>query len=311
MYPKRVKEHSKEARSWVITSNNVPQNWILRQLTERDYGIDAYIELILNKEGFVTGDGCFIQLKSTDIIKWKNEEAKLSGIKKSTINYWMNLPAPVFIFWVDLITEEVFYCSIKKYMRENYIKYLESEKTLSITFKKSNDLENKKLNIGNFLLTYLADKHHNDVHNSLRTLIVHFKQYLEFILMNQGRDYFMTVEEDRIFNLVELYTQLLKLSSYSFIEWNCMDLRTMFEEDFTVFKEHGELHEHMLSRMLSQLQNQLFEILKYYKEMITVREGSYWVKKDKILYMKLDNLNIEKLEKDPYSFIDELDDLSF
>lgn len=122
---------------------------------------DAYIEIILNDEGFVSGDVCFIQLKSTDKIKWKNGKAKLSGIKKSTINYWMSLPAPVFIFWIDLSTEELFFCSIKSFIRKKFVKYKNSEKTMSITFKKLHNLEDE-MGMAIFLFFYFYDKHQND-----------------------------------------------------------------------------------------------------------------------------------------------------
>lgn len=308
-YPKRDKEHIKETKSWVITGNKLPQDWILRQLSERDYGVDAYIELILNKEGFVSGDVCFIQLKSTDSIRWKKGKAKLPGIKKSTINYWMSLPAPVFIFWIDLSTEELYFCSIKSFIRTHFDKFINSEKTMSITFNEVHNLEDE-VGLVNFLSFYFSDKHLNNVHNSLRTLVVHLKTYLEFILINQGRDFFLTVEEDRILSLIEFYNQLITLNKYSFIKWECMDLETMFNEDFEQFGEYDELHELFFSKMLSQLQCQMVKILKYYKEMFTIRERAYWINEDKILFRKLDSLDIEKLQKNPYSF-DEDSYLSF
>ena len=40
-YPKRGEEHIKEIKSWAITVNKIPEDWIIRQLSERDCGVDA------------------------------------------------------------------------------------------------------------------------------------------------------------------------------------------------------------------------------------------------------------------------------
>ena len=44
-YPNRVPTHIAETRSWKILYEQVPDEWIIRQVTERDYGIDCFVEL--------------------------------------------------------------------------------------------------------------------------------------------------------------------------------------------------------------------------------------------------------------------------
>jgi Domain of unknown function (DUF4365) len=60
--PKRPDTHVTEAESWRLFQAIAPNEWIVREVSERDYGIDAYIELA-SKDGLVTGDLLSVQLK--------------------------------------------------------------------------------------------------------------------------------------------------------------------------------------------------------------------------------------------------------
>lgn len=314
-YPVRHKNHVNETMSWAIAKNIIPQSWILRELSKKDYGVDAYLELILNDKGLVTGDVCYIQLKSTEKIKWKNNISKLPNIKKSTINYWLNLPAPVFIFYIDLSSKELYFCCINKFIRENYTKYYEAKKTMSIDFHCFNKLEieseiNKKANLTTFIYSYFSEKNYREIENSLRTLITHLKTYLMFILSNQHRDEFLLVEGERIFSLIDLYKLLKTISAYSFLEWKCSSLEEIYKQDYNAFNEINELHELFLTKILIELQKQLVTILKFYKHQFTVVEKDYRFINDYYVFKKLESIDVDLLERDPYSF--DLDyDLSY
>ena len=53
--PTRDAKHVTEASSYKIFSRNIPNHWIIREVSERDYGIDCYIELV-NNQNQVTGE---------------------------------------------------------------------------------------------------------------------------------------------------------------------------------------------------------------------------------------------------------------
>jgi hypothetical protein len=56
-------------------------------VTERDYGIDCYVELV-NEKNQLTGDLASIQLKSKENINWNLDNTlTISNIKISTSNY--------------------------------------------------------------------------------------------------------------------------------------------------------------------------------------------------------------------------------
>ena len=90
-YPQRPSTHIKETASWKILQNSVPSEWMVRGVSERDYGVDCYIEMV-GWDGSVRGDLLSIQLKGTESLNWKHNdkqkrrEAKFSGIKIETIN---------------------------------------------------------------------------------------------------------------------------------------------------------------------------------------------------------------------------------
>lgn len=48
--PQRVPQHISETASYKIFSIKIPDEWILRDVTERDYGIDCYLELVNEKK---------------------------------------------------------------------------------------------------------------------------------------------------------------------------------------------------------------------------------------------------------------------
>ena len=118
-FPKRTPTHVSESASWKILQQSLPAEWIIREVTERDYGVDCYVEIVWHNNE-VTGDLCSLQLKSSDTINWKEssskwgKKARFSGIKKSTVNYWMGLPVPVFLMWAEVQTGSLFFCIGKR-----------------------------------------------------------------------------------------------------------------------------------------------------------------------------------------------------
>ena len=53
-----------ETVSWKLFDSAVPPAWIVREVTERDYGVDSYLEICETE--YVTGDLCSVQRDSLD-----------------------------------------------------------------------------------------------------------------------------------------------------------------------------------------------------------------------------------------------------
>lgn len=68
-FPKRDNNHIIETFSYKVFSNSLPNQWIIRDLTKRDYGTDVLIEYVTDS-GDVTGySGCNRQHKSAALGK--------------------------------------------------------------------------------------------------------------------------------------------------------------------------------------------------------------------------------------------------
>ena len=107
-YPHRAQQHVSEARSMNILHYLLPGQWIIRQVTERDYGIDLYLEIIEDDQ-LVTGKMVLLQVKSEPSIVFHDSVSSVGGIKESTCNYWKALPVPVFIVVVDLLAKSAYW----------------------------------------------------------------------------------------------------------------------------------------------------------------------------------------------------------
>ena len=79
--PSRPATHITEAASWRLLQSLAPETWILREVSERDYGIDAYIE-ITSEKGEITGDLISGHLKGTESIEWTAPKTKKGGKRR-------------------------------------------------------------------------------------------------------------------------------------------------------------------------------------------------------------------------------------
>jgi hypothetical protein len=137
--PKRPDTHVTEAESWRLLQALAPKEWIVREVSERDYGIDAYIELA-SKDGHITGDLMSVQLKGIEKgIKWKegSRRARSPQIKSSTANYWLRLPVPVFLFIADLAAKDIYYVPAQEALRAQFGNL---DKQDSVTFTLQDEL---------------------------------------------------------------------------------------------------------------------------------------------------------------------------
>jgi len=199
--PSRPETHVTEAASWRLLQNLVPETWIVREVTERDYGIDAYVE-IASPAGEITGDLISVQLKGTSSIMWKPAKAKNGGggkkasatatspqIATSTANYWERLPVPVFLFVADIAAADIYFVSVEQPIRRNYGK-LSSQDSMTFRLVKNFSLNS---DLGAPAVEWLATRErlHRDFVFHIAGLVSHAEGFHEFIGMNRGRDSFM------------------------------------------------------------------------------------------------------------------------
>lgn len=107
----RHSTHATDTRAVRKVITQLPDDWLIRGLEERDYGIDLFIE-IFNEE-YATGQTAMIQVKGTE--KRFSKEAKLSFPTK-TIEYALLFQQPFFVFHVSLEQKSIRYLWLQKYV---------------------------------------------------------------------------------------------------------------------------------------------------------------------------------------------------
>jgi len=279
--PKRTPEHIAETKSWKIMNSTLPHHWLVRELSERDYGIDAYIELV-KSQGEVTGELCSIQLKSSKSVSWKNDCASFS-VRIATANYWWNLPVPVFVVWVDLTEERAFFTPAKIQLRVRHNAFL-TQKSFSFMFHNDHELGTETGNI-HFLVQHIREKHYADFHHLLRGLMLHWEQYLEFIQHNQGLDHFLGVEVEDEIMLHHIFESCKFLAKNIGADWNLPSLQAIYRKDKEAFGEsHDRLHNQSLDYILKAIEPAFLDVLKKSREHILGPEIEYWYHVDPVLY---------------------------
>lgn len=289
--PSRPATHMTEAASWRLLQSLAPETWIVREMTERDYGIDAYIE-ITSDAGEITGDLISVQLKGTESLEWKapagktgkkpkkdksdlDHTARSPQIASSTANYWERLPVPVFLFVADISGGDIYFASVEPVIRRNYDK-LASQDTLSFPLIKGLSLSQK---VGPHLVEWYATRErlHRDFVSQISQLVSHAETFHEFIVMNQGRDSFMEVEADAHLRFRALHQSCQMAAAYLGVEWTVDSLSDLYKRDREQFQdEWAWLHELTLDRALVQIEANFPALLRAAVDLIENVEGAYW-----------------------------------
>jgi hypothetical protein len=300
--PCRPEEHIIETESWKILQNCLPSKWILRDITGRDYGIDCYIELVNNKNE-LTGDLVSIQLKAKKQLKWqnvsksKNHISLLSGIKTSTINYWMNLPVPTFLCVAELSSKKLYFTPIKFYIRRNYTKLL-NQKSLSFKIDDRFEMTNET-GLQLFTAFYLLEKTHSVFRYKFTTLLINSRQFADFIAENLGRDYFLGVEPDVELRLLQMYMTCKSVADFLMIKWTVTPLSEAYEEDRKTWEDtFYRLHEMTLSKLLFQILQILPKLIEEVRKIVLETERDYWIKKDTVLFYFCEQKEIDEIIKE-------------
>lgn len=303
--PARPAQHIIEDQSFKILLNSLPDHWIVRDVTGKDYGIDCYIELVNNKNE-VLGDLISIQLKGVEKIQWSKNDDKetytFSGIKTSTVNYWMNLPVPTFLVVVDVNTEGCYFVSIESQVRKQYQK-LQEQKTFSFNINKLMDLS-KTAGLGAFLFLYFKEKGYSKFSFHLSELLINLKTYSEFLSCNINRDQFLEVDENVVFELAHIYKTIQLISSHLSIQWDVISFEDALELDQKKWGHSGGVfHESTITKIISEVIPVLIEIINKAIELVTIKQKHYWEEKNNLL---LNYCNSEESQRTIKECIEEL-----
>jgi len=297
--PKRPSSHVTESSSWRILQGALPDEWIIREVTERDYGIDCYVELVTPMLD-VTGDLVSIQLKGKNQLNWGEkkglEYTRFSGIEQPTVTYWMNQQVPVFLFVAELSTDCVFYCPVKEVVRTGYAKYLK-QRTFSFPLFRDYCFGTKE-GLSNFLSTFFREQLNERFSYDLVNLLSHIERYSDYIVQNMYRDSFMEVEPEQHLELIQIYNTCKTVADHLCIEWNIESLEDIYVKDNEVWGDGWcYLHEQSQHEVLNKIKDIFPVLVREAIEHVTSKQGDYWLNTNPVFFNLCNSYDVAQLVK--------------
>lgn len=123
----RTYQHVIDTKAVKQTLNSIPDYWVVRDLNERDYGIDLMVEIFSpctkNSKGHeqyeATGYVCYLQIKGTNTKIEEDKEKHVSfQIDKKTLFYVEKFATPFILIRVCTLEnyEEVYFLWLQRYI---------------------------------------------------------------------------------------------------------------------------------------------------------------------------------------------------
>jgi hypothetical protein len=161
-----------------------------RHVTERDYGLDCLVEPVSLPGGPLLGDLLSVQLKSVASLRWHKtneqqltahasapdrsvETCTLSGIRTSTVNYWLGLQIPVFLCVHERTSDKLFWVNPKRQARARFGK-LREHATFGLTVSTNSELHADFAEI-NFYREYQSERSHSEFVGALDSCCARFQ----------------------------------------------------------------------------------------------------------------------------------------
>ncbi len=112
---------------------------LFRKISERDYGIDAIIELFNN--GVPTGQIALVQIKGTEntIVPLKNNEVVSCKISSSNAQYALQTNIPILLFYISISKPMSFYFArIQDVITEDIKRKIKKQKDVTVRIPAEN-----------------------------------------------------------------------------------------------------------------------------------------------------------------------------
>lgn len=128
-------------------------NCLFREVTERDYGVDAIIECF--EEGKITGKIAFLQIKgkSGEIVSLKKRPVISCTISTSNAKYALQKNIPVLLVHASLDSENMFYYAILQDLQFD-LNLLESQKNVTAHIPVANLISDDTSHLVELINTY-------------------------------------------------------------------------------------------------------------------------------------------------------------
>lgn len=110
--PQRTDTHRIDTRAVRSLLQHLPEDWLVRSLEERDYGVDLQIELF--KRDLPTGRVALIQIKGK-LASFGRADVALSNFPTKTVEYAALFSVPFFVFHTSIEDNCTYFVWLQKY----------------------------------------------------------------------------------------------------------------------------------------------------------------------------------------------------
>lgn len=208
-HPKRPKQHVDESRSLAIFAYNAPAAWIIRQVSERDYGIDLYVELT-QADGQMSGELAALQLKGAEDIEFDDGLYFLRQIKRTTLSYWLSLAVPVFLIAVSRKSGAMYWANVRQQDREG--QFARSSKYVSVRLDSISNFS--EAGITAFLESYGTERRWREIEAAIEKALMLFNTFGPLVLMFKRLHKHIPCTTTMQYLLVQHYDYFIILSEY-------------------------------------------------------------------------------------------------
>jgi hypothetical protein len=282
MYPRRSQSHLVEARSKRIFQLAIPPEWMPRELSENDYGIDFLLEFS-GASNEIRGQVAAIQLKGTES-GFSDSACRPVRINRTTFNMWLEYEAPVFLVLVDVASERVYFKSIEEECRRNYRAY-RGTASLSVTFDFfPSDVYNPEA----MLSAYKTAKLLRRMDDELPSIMSLYRDFVVLHTSRYRRDGHMPVDGDGSYDpraphgvhtherkLRDLYERMRRISSVVDVDWSIPTVDEIVKRSAWTPEWGNEMYEAQFTATLDYLDDRMAAISIKLREIIG-RCTDYW-----------------------------------
>lgn len=293
--PQRVKQHISETASYKLFLAKIPDSWVIRDVTERDYGIDCYVELV-NKNNELTGELVLIQLKSRQSIKWnKNDSYTLSGVNIETSNYWYKFSVPVFIFLADLENQTLYMKSVNHWIKRNFLDFVKQDK-FNYIFKKTDSFDGED-GVFAFKFYFYYEQYRMQFENELLFFLTNLRHFIDFQSEHNNLDFHLGIEGEDLIFFESMHRNYDFLCMYFGMDNPIPSMNELKNRSKEKFKnDFYELYEHDLTEWMETFEKLTNKILTEMKSFLH-GELNYWMIVNPTLYNYIINLNPHTLRR--------------
>lgn len=331
-FPIRSDQHIIDSQGIALLRTIINQSeYIIRDLGERDYGIDGLLEVVENKQA--TGKMISFQLKSSNSFTIQNtgiENAQVyrkyfdptfpylmgyisMAIKKSTCNYWLSSNMPVILILADLGMDCLYYTYIANQIRQRYNDFNQTNTDYFIFYVPVNNRISKMRGVDNSTYDDISNAYRHMLFKNYEVLATNYQLFLnslqDFVnnrigyfehIEHQNADPFLTQPILFLNKTKKIYDILYVLSQYLDFEFDKIDfneVRIQFQDQYNYYRVScDEVLEAHISELHYRIMLNLYRAINPIKELITLAEEDFWRSKYPNIYYEALQMSLKEFE---------------